>query len=329
MNATPFAALAPPLRDRTGRRVATLIVKGTFFLERDGRARLHDEPAPLRPNDVPRDPSAPAGSLRYPSDFAPAKRGADVIVVGEAIAPRPAPALDVAVKVRGRTAALRVHGPRVYFASMGRVAVGPAAPAERVPIVYEKAYGGATEDFTIVERRNPVGVGVARKPADLDGKPAPQIEHPGRPIAAAGETHEPMGFGAIASHWSPRAERAGTLDAAWRADRMPLMPRDFDDGYYNAAHPSLQLDEPLRSGDEIAVLGMTEEGLLRFSIPAFALRVRAHFDGRSPLEVRPAIDTVLIEPSAARIEISARASFPVGRGREVLREVRVDLHDAT
>ena len=106
------------------------------------------------------------------------------------------------------------------------------------------------------------------------------------------------------------------------------MPLDFDVSYHNAAHPSLQLEAPLASGEEIAVLGMTDDGLLRFAIPAFSLRVRAHYDGRAPVEARPAIDTVLIEPSAARLEITARASFAVGRGREVLREVRVDLHDA-
>ena len=74
------------------------------------------------------------------------------------------------------------------------------------------------------------------------------------------------------------------------------------------AHPSLQLDAPLRPGEEIAVLGMTEEGLLRFSIPAFAVRVRAHFDGCAPLEVRLAIDTVLIEPSGQLVGNTTRSA---------------------
>ena len=328
-NATPYSALAPPLRDAAGVPVATLIVKATFSIGRDGRPTLHDEQAPLRPNDIPHDPEAPAGSIARPTDFVPAKIGADVIVLGDAVGRRPAPALDVAVKVRDRTAPLRVHGPRVYFASVGKVAVGPAANTDRVPIIYEKAYGGTTPDYQIVERRNPAGVGVARRPSDLEGRPAPQIEHPARPYTAAGEAPEPVGLGAIAPGWSPRCERAGTFGDAWRKDRLPLPPLDFDPRFYNMAHPSLQIDEPLRAGDEIAILGMTPEGMIRFTIPAFPVRIRALFAEKGPAESRPAIDTLLVEPEKGTFEITARASFPIGRGRALLREIRLDLHGAT
>ncbi|MFO0586096.1 MAG: DUF2169 domain-containing protein [Polyangiaceae bacterium] len=325
-NSTPYAALAPPLRDIAGVPVATAIVKATFAIGRDGRVRLHDEQAPIRPADVPRDPESPAGSLLYPTDLLPSKVGTDVILVGDAVSARPAVAMDVAVKVRDRTAALHVHGPRVYFASLGKVAVGPAAKADRVPIVYEKAYGGMTPDLQIVERRNPCGVGVARRPADLDGKPAPQIEHPARPIVSAGEPSEPAGYGAIPPHWHPRGERIGTLDAAWRKDRMPLLPVDADPRYFNCAHPSLLFEEALSPGDEIAILGMTAEGVVRFALPSFPVRVRALFAGKPPAEARPVIDTLLIEPEKGTFEISARASFPIGRGRAMLREIRLDLH---
>lgn len=328
-NATPFQTLAPPLRDAQGRAVATLVVKATFEIGRDGRARLADEQAPIRPNDLPLDPERPAGSIRYPTDFAPVKIGADIVVVGDAVAPRPVAAIDVAVRVRDRTAALLVHGPRVYFASLGRVAVGPAAKVDRVPIVYEKAYGGATDDLQRVERKNPVGVGVAHRPADLDGKPAPQIEHPGRPITAAGDVAAPAGYGAIASHWSPRAEHAGTIDDAWRTSRMPLMPLDFDPRFYNVAHPALRLDAALAPGEEISILGMTLDPLFRVQVPAFPVRVRAVRASGPIEEVRPAIDTLLVEPGMGRFEITARASFPVGRGRTLLREIRVDSHAST
>lgn len=328
-NATPYAALAPPLRDLAGAHVATAIIKATFTIGRDGRVKLHDEQAPIRPNDIPHDAESPAGSVRYPNDLVPTKIGADVIVVGDAVSPRPVTELDVAVKVRDRTAALHVHGPRVYFSSLGKIAIGPAAKAERVPIIYEKAYGGATADFQIVERKNPCGVGVARRPADLDGKPAPQIEHPARPITAAGESSEPAGYGAIPPHWSPRAERTGALSEAWRKDRMPLLPLDADPRYFNCAHPSLVFEEGLSPGDEIAILGMSLEGVVRFALPSFPVRIRALFDGKPPSEARPPFDTVLIEPEKGTFEITARASFPIGRGRAILREIRLDLHGAT
>ena len=46
-------------------------------------------------------------------------------------------------------------------------------------------------------------------------RPAPQIEHPARPHTCASETYEPVGFGAIGTHWSPRRKFTGTLDDLW------------------------------------------------------------------------------------------------------------------
>ncbi len=39
----------------------------------------------------------------------------------------------------------------------------------------------------------------------------------------------------------------------------------------------------------------------------------------------PPVDTVLVEPEAGRVELTVRWTFPRGRGRTMLREIRVDL----
>lgn len=323
-NATPFAAVDIPLVDPSGADVVVAIVKATFDVDAAGRCRPAEEPSEIRLGDVPYDADDVRSSLRYPSDVCVEKRGTDVVVVGEAIAKRPVEAMDVLVRVREANAPLRVHGERVYYRGLGRIRIGPAAPFETRPIVYERAYGGMAADCGLVEERNPAGVGVAYRPEDLIDTPAPQIEHPARPYTSASDKHPPEGYGAISSHWSPRKERAGTFDAAWRERRMPLMPVDFDLRYNNVAHPSLQIEPPLAVGDEIGVLGMTREGLLRFVIPAFPVVLFGIFDVAGKVEIRPAIDTVLIEPSRGRVELVVRASFALGRGHKVLREVRVD-----
>jgi hypothetical protein len=319
-NETPHAALPVPLIDRDGRDVIVTVLKATFFVEAGGALRPADVPSPIRTADVPRDPDTPHGSLLFPSDIALEKVGTDVVVVGDAISARPVKALDVAVSVKKRVAPLRVHGPRVYYEGMLGVAIGPAAPFERLPIAYEHAYGGTSEDGTVVELQNPAGAGVARRPSDLVGKSAPRIEHPSFPHTSAADRHPPMGYGAIAPHWSPRLERAGTLDARWREERMPLLPEDHDPRYGNAAHPSLQFDEPLAPGDPIAVVGMSLDPFV-FALPAFPVEVRARFDTGERASVRPAIDTVIVLPGERRVEIVARAAFPVGRGRRILREI--------
>jgi hypothetical protein len=324
-NATPFAAIAHPLVEPSGRQVVVVIVKGTFEARRGAIVRA--EPRPVRLNDVPHDDKTTWSSLRYPSDFCPQKGGADVIVIGDAISPRPVIAMDVAVKVRDLTAPLRVHGPRVYYASVGQVVIGPAAAVERVPIVYEKAYGGVIAQPQRIEDRNPSGVGFAARPADLVGQPAPQIEHPAHPLKSATDRPDPAGYGPIASYWSPRRERAGTFDDRWKQERFPLMPLDFDVRYNNSANRSLLLGEPLRPGDPVGVMGMSTEGVWSFVVPRLPVLFHARFDGGRAVRLAPVIDTLLLEPGEQRLEIVARQVFPVGRGREVLRELRVDLDD--
>jgi hypothetical protein len=204
------------------------------------------------------------------------------------------------------------------------VTVGPAAPFERKPIVWERAYGGTSPDRSDVERRNPVGRGFGRSAAELVDTPAPQIEDPAYPISSAADRPEPAGLGAIGAHWSPRAEFAGTFDEAWRRTRMPRMPADFDVRHNNVAPVALQFDRPLGAGDPIALVGMTPDGLWKTELPPLPIALHGRYNDGRGVTVRPAIDTVLIEPLDDRIELTMRHAFPMGRGKTALREIRVD-----
>ncbi|AKT40745.1 DUF2169 family type VI secretion system accessory protein [Chondromyces crocatus] len=333
-NGTPYAALAAPFVSPDGREVVVTLVKGTFAVRAQGRVVLADEQAPVRVADVlhapiseadPPLPGAPTeSSIRYPSDLSPGKRGGDLVIVGEAIASKPVSFVDVMVQVREQRAPLRVHGERVYYRSLGRIAVGPAAPFERRRILYEYAYGGTATDASILEPRNPVGRGVARSSGELEGQPAPTIEHPAHPITSASDRPEPVGYGAISTSWLPRAAFAGTFDEAWQRTRLPLSPVDFDLRHHNVAHPSLQVPTPFAPGDEIRILGMSEKGLLAFDLPAIDVSVMARRDDGRWEEGRPVVDLVLVEPGRARFEVTARLVFSKGRGRTLLREVRID-----
>ncbi|MRG98540.1 DUF2169 family type VI secretion system accessory protein [Polyangium spumosum] len=324
VNETRYAVLPVPLLDPEGRDVIVTIVKATFLVGERGELRPAEEPSPVRTTDVARDPDDPRSSLLFPSDVGLEKPGTDVVVVGDAIAPRPVKVMDVVVQVKKRLAPLRVHGPRVYYDGVLGVVVGPAAPFERVPIVYENAYGGASDDLSVVELANPAGVGVARRASDLIGERAPQIEHPERPHASASDEHPPMGYGAIPPHWSPRREYVGSCGSSWQKTRMPILPADHDPRFSCVAHPSLWFEERLAPGDPIRVLGMSLAPLV-LELPRLAARVHARFDGAR--EERPVpIDTVIVSPGERRLEIVGRVSFPAGRARRVLRaiEVRAD-----
>ena len=66
---------------------------------------------------------------------------------------------------------------------------------------------------------------------------------------------------------------------------------------------------------------------LAFELPRLPIVIAARSDASGRRVVRPPIDTVILEPGSGRVEIVARAAFPVGRGRDVLRELVVDLDD--
>lgn len=326
-NNTPCAAMPVPTIAPDGREVVVAIVKATFVRGKDGRPRLADQQIPVEIGGSVYDPGAVDSSIRYPSDVCPDKRGADVVVVGEAVSRKPVKSLDVAVKIRDLTATLRVHGERLYYRGLGGVVIGPATSFERKPIVYERAYGGTTPDSSRIERRNPVGRGVAKDPASLVDTPAPQIEHPAHPITRGGETYEPVGFGAISPHWQPRSDFAGTFDEAWKATRMPILPVDFDLRFHNVAPPSLQLAERLRAGDRVAVLGMSEDELFQIELPALSVVLHARFQNGRRESARPSIDTMIVEPGLGIIQLTLRHAFPMGRGKRLLREIQVDGDD--
>jgi hypothetical protein len=326
-NATSFAALAVPYRDHRGADVVVVLAKATF-VRRGGRIALADEQVSVRMSDTPTDPGAVAkgreSSLRYPSDVGGSKPGADIVVVGNAISPRPVTSIDVAVRAPDRHAELRVHGERVFYQGALGLQIGPAATFERAAITYERAYGGTSRDGSIVDWRNPVGRGVHAKASELDGAPAPSVEDPAHPVEGA-RAAIPVGFGAVAMWWLPRRARMGTADAAGQAERMPLPPLDFDPRFYQVAHPSLQMDRYLQPGDLIAAHGLCEEGLFQITVPDLRLIAHVRRADAAALSLPLVLDTALLEPESARIELTFRCVLPLGRGATLLREVRLDV----
>lgn len=321
-NNTPYAAQDFPFVDPMGRDVVVAVVKASFRIDERGEARLLKTQAPIRPVDEPWDAENPLSSVKLPGDLADRKLGTDVVVVGDAIAPAPVTVLDIGVTVGNRTVPLRIHGPRLFAKRLGGIGITASVPFERQPVRYELAFGGASEDWSDVELRNPSGVGVAKRQSDLDGRPAPQIEHPERPHTSGGDRHAPAGFGAIGTHWSPRREFFGTPDEFWQQNRCPIFPTDFNLRYYSVAHPTLWFEEPIVPGTRVGIVGMSADRVLSFGIPELPIHISARYDsGREQQD--PKIDTLVIRPNERMFEVSARAAFPLGR-RNLLRELRVD-----
>jgi hypothetical protein len=304
VNRTRFAVERSFARDLRGAEVWLVAVKGTFVIREDGAT----EPAEVQ-ELVAVAPSymGPAGrsSLRLDTDLALAKPGTDVIVIGHAHAgARPAPRVEVGLRVGPIAKMLAVFGDRTYRRRVLDVVPSEPEPFTRMPITYERAFGGVDAEGgpRSVEPRNPVGVGFADKPERLVGRAVPNVERVDAPITSARDRPAPAGFGAIPCDWEPRASLAGTYDAAWEEERMPLLPLDFDPRFFHAAPEDQRVPGHLREGSLVEVLRMTPDGLLRFRLPEVRPCFRTFF-GRDMVEHRARLHTVIIEPDERRVSV--------------------------
>lgn len=326
-NATPFAAKLMPLPDREGVETLYTIVKGTFTLA--PRPAVADAQVPVSLVEAYHgDPAT--SSVRVPSDVALEKPGTDVLLHGSAWSPaeRPVTSLDVRLRVGPLERWVRVFGDRHWDTTPTGYGMTPPAPFVRMPLVWERAFGGSdvTDAGPRFDYRNPVGAGfhvMAGKKA-IVGMPVPNLEDPAALIAASGDAPRPAGFAAIAAHWEPRRNYGGTYDDAWQRDRAPYLPDDFDPRYFQVAPPGLSTIGHLRGGEAVELRGVSPQGDLRFALPTVALGVSYLLNGAEHPRAA-ALDTVLFEPDAGRVVMVWRAAMRTDKATLKVRAVRVTL----
>ena len=180
---------------------------------------------------------------------------------------------------------------------------------ERVPLQWERAFGGKGEP------RNPVGVGFRSSHGRFEeGLRAPNLEDPARPFKGWGDRPTPAGFGFTAAHWEPRARYAGTYDKRWAEERAPLLPRDFDRRFLNAAAPGLVAPGYLRGDEGAVATGVSGAGGISFKLPGVAPpRVEVEHAGREDAKVAMGLDTVILDTDAGKL-------FLLWKGELVVRE---------
>jgi hypothetical protein len=307
-NLSPYPAAEAVVRDERGRMQVVVAVKATFVWDdRGGLAPTATEPP--RPADVFAGEPASTG-LAFAAEVGAPKPHVDVLLAGALAFPAPIERCDVSLLVGARLRkTVRVFGTRRWLPSLrSDLAPSTPAPVTRVPIDWALSFGGTDPaDPARVERRNPVGSGVASRVETLAGHPAPQFEDPLRPLTSWKDRATPIGFGPIAPHWQPRIARAGTYDDRWRADRSPLPPEDFDARFFNVASDDQQLPSYV-PGEELALV-LGEHGMAaRFALPSFELPI-TFITATAVLDAATRVDTILVEPEARRLSVIARAAF--------------------
>lgn len=218
----------------------SVAVKARFALRHDATMLIAKAPQLLE-RDAHAD-GDPTRSLVRASDMVPYRPAADIWLTGHAHAPRGRVVTVSVVRLalyRGGEALLdkmlHVVGDRVNVAS-------PPEPFAKLPILYERAYGGIGFDA------NPVGVGADERPL------LPNVVYPDTP-------ERPAGLGPVSRYWKLRR---GTMDTHQRRElerQTPSVPEGFDWRYFQAAPADQRV--PFLNGDEWLVLDGLHASMVR------------------------------------------------------------------
>jgi len=256
-------------------------------------------------------------SLLVESELLPFKPHADVLISGDAIAPegRPARQWLAGVRIGEWSKLLKVSGARSWERERrGKWRLSAPDEAERVPLLYEHAYGGTVtvgrDGKTAAYAENPCGIGylgeAAALPADARVLAAPGIEYPDDETPAEpGHIQRVAGFGPIPMHWQPRAARLGTVDIDKIRRDGPAYPDDFDPAYWQAA-PSDQWLPYLARGQEVELLNLIEgEPKVIFALPRW-LGFAAIRSGGAHRYPDMHVDTLAIDTLARTVRLNWR-----------------------
>lgn len=319
-NKTPFSAAWTVLLDKRGAETLVLAVKATYVFDGTGRVTVAQKPSPIRLPDVfYGEPGR--SSVRYEAELCPCKPATDAVLVGDAIAPAPGTTqLDVSLRVGPLFKKVRVFGERRWKKSLfGGYTLSDPEPFERLPLVYENAFGGKDTSSEnpkhhAQEARNPLGRGFRAKKSELDfvGLPAPSIEDPNHLLNHPGDGPAPQGFGFIGRDWQPRVSYCGTYDAQWREERAPLLPLDFDERFHKAAHPDLVAPGHLTGNEVVEIVGCRPEGRVRFALPGSQPKAGIVLGGKAvPLDLR--LNTILLDTLNSSASLLWKGSLDINR----------------
>jgi hypothetical protein len=329
-NKTPFAFEALYLVDEEFRPLCVPLVKATFDIGRDGR--LVRAEAQIPPNlggeHWGEDPET--SSYKYEPEVAFVKPATDVVVVGHAHASRKdATEERVVLHVGDLKKEAIVFGDRVWFRAAGVVSATKPRPFEKIPLNYERAYGGWDRTHPdpskhACEPRNPVGTGFRSSGGFEEGMRLPNVEDPRALIKSLGDRPAPMGFGFVSPHWKPRAALAGTFGPEWEKNRSPLLPKDFDRRHLNAASAGMVARGYLRGDERVVTMGLTPQGTMSFLLPGLrSPDVKVRLADGAAKEVPLNLDTIIIEPDDHRVVLLWRGNLAVRTGPHDVRAIEV------
>ncbi len=331
-NRSPFAFEAVYLADEDARPLLVTLIRATYEISGRGLV-IAEQQTPIPIAGELHGDSPETSSWRFEPETAFFKPATDVVLLGHAYPARlGAVESEVRFQVGPVSRAARIFGDRIWVKGAGSPTMTKPQPFEKIPLVYERSFGGwdltaGTPEKPIFDQRNPVGTGFrsASHGAFQEGIRLPNIEDPSDIVNWYGEVVPTCGFGFTSADWHPRASFAGTYDEAWMKDRMPLLPRDFDRRFFNAASAGLVAPGHLRGDEPVSIHGASPVGHLAFRLPGAprptCLVTLLH---RRDALVETQLDTVVVDTDEDKVYLTWRGHVPLRDGPHDVRSILVD-----
>jgi len=146
-----------------------------------------------------------------------------------------------------------------------------------------------------------------------EGQPLPNIEEPSNPITQWKDKPMPAGFGFIDRSWEQRSKFAGTYDEQWQEEQFPLLPEDFDERAFQAAHPDLIHTPYLQGNERVKITGGTPASILEFKLPDIAIGIAIHPNRGGPKREIANLDTLILRPDEHKLNLVWRTTIECPR----------------
>lgn len=299
--------------DETGERINGLLVaRVTYVVGPRGLVADLDNALPILPEPLKTD----FGEL--PADHVLGKRGCDLIALGYAYPGRGLRATSAAVRLQigDFERALYVFGDRVWTRRGGRLVMSAAAPFERLPLRWDRAYGGKAQrgKARIGHEDNEEGRGFYLEEKAAEGGPLPNIEDPRALVSQWSDRPRPINFAPVPATSRLMAENFVKIDDTTGAV-------EYRGATFNCAHPALRV-AALRGGEGVRLNGMTPGAPLVFALPRDEYAVEVSLEDRR-YSFRAPLDTVYLFPEERRVALTYRCHFTYRYVREELRVTRL------
>lgn len=271
----------------------TIVAKATFRLL-PGTCALADEQEDPNEHENHWDDD-PRRSLYSPADIVPFKPRPEVMLVGNAFAPRGEPVSRLTVRlIVGRLNKSLVIRADRSFSQDGSLRDG--SRFARMGLRWERAAGGA-------DTKNPVGI--ARGIDTRGAVHLPNLEPPGLNVTHPDDFIEPVGFGPIAADWPSRRERLAHAGGSYNPGE-PL--RDGLDPLFFMSAPADQHIDELRANERIVLENLNiEHPRLVTSLPGYEPRAFVERVHGAVAELPMTCDTLWIDTDRAVATLTWRA----------------------